>query len=172
MSVAGCYCSRKTQTRVQWKWAMGGMNRDWQKWKWRQKKQEKEVSSPAASGLYFPRHSDFFLATNKERTLCVSMVTPCSSNDREDKGEGKGIHFGLRRNIFLHKFCIVKSISILFFDTVIQKSCIASANDFFLCGKLKIDSIGKMVSVYLLILYASPVFFKWPQNCHYFLNVK
>lgn len=40
------------------------------------RKQEKEVSAPAASGLYFPRHSDFILATNKERALCVSMVTP------------------------------------------------------------------------------------------------
>lgn len=55
----------------------------------------------------FPRHSDFILATNKERPLCVSMVTPCSSNDGEDKGAGKKIHFGLRQNIFLLKFCWV-----------------------------------------------------------------
>lgn len=63
------------------------------------------VSALAAAGLYFLRHSDFILATNKERPLCVSMVTPCSSNDGEDKGAGKKIHFGLRLNIFLRKFC-------------------------------------------------------------------
>lgn len=59
-------------------------------------KQEKEVSALAASGLYFPRHSDFILATNKERALCVSMVTSRLSNDGENKGAETGIHFSLR----------------------------------------------------------------------------
>lgn len=59
--------------------------------------------SLVASGLYFPRHSDFILVTNKERAFCVSMVTPplpCSSRDGEDKGAGKGIHFASGKTFF------------------------------------------------------------------------
>lgn len=37
---------------------------------------ETRERAPVASGLYFPRHSDFILATNKERAFFVSMVTP------------------------------------------------------------------------------------------------
>lgn len=84
---------RKPETRLQVKWASVGTNGDRQKWKWRQRKREKEVSAPAASGLYFPRHSDFISSANKERALCVSMVTPRSCNDGENKGAGKGIRF-------------------------------------------------------------------------------
>lgn len=67
--------------------AVDGKNRGRQKWKWRQEKREKEVSAPAASGLYFPRHSDFILATNKERALCVSMVTPVQATMERIKGQ-------------------------------------------------------------------------------------
>lgn len=56
----------------------------------------KEVSALAASGLYFPRHSDLILATNKETALCVSMVTWRLSNDGKNKGAVEGIHFWLR----------------------------------------------------------------------------
>lgn len=139
----------------------GNELRDWQKWKWRQKKQEKDVSAPAASGLYFPHHSDFILATNEERALCVSMVTPHSSNDGENKGAGKGMHCGLRRNIFLFffKFFRVWSISFLVFDIVLQKSCVAgrwSTNEdffFFKYGKLEIDWVDRAMRFHVLQLY-------------------
>lgn len=89
---------------------------------------------------------------------CVSMVTPCSSNDGEDKGAGKGIHFGLfvKHNPFhfsssTHLFQKVAVIRVLM--------------TFFSCGKLKIGSIDRAkwflftykFRFYMLQLYFSNV---------------
>lgn len=61
--------------------------------------------SPAASGLYFPRHSDFILTANKERVLCLHGY-PRSSHDGEDEGAGK-------ENILAYLLGLIHLISLL-----------------------------------------------------------
>lgn len=83
----------------------GGIDKD-KKWKWRQEKEEKEVRAPAASGLYFPRHSDFIVATNEERALGVSMVTPYIEATMERiKGQEQEYILAWGETFSPHKFC-------------------------------------------------------------------